>query len=415
MLLPIQAPAAALRADLERRRSPLAHMRDGAWLQVAQLLTRAAELVPGGDAAVQHERLFRSVIAFSADGTPPVMTGSLLSQAVEVGTRTATDMEDAGRFALAASCLRALLVLVPASDIPRTHGELLNQLARVARQMGEVAAAQTFYEEIEVLGEATGDDELIGLAWLGQGVLHTLRGNHPQGRGLYTRVLAHDGVGPQAIAMAHQMLLISAASAGDLSTAAQHGWSAFNAAKRSEDASAALVNLSQLLLDAGHPSPATKGFAHVLANASVARLSLPALGGYAVAVARDRGLASGATLRAASHRLDEWEAVLDDGDSPGDAPGPRLSYQRAVAHLEMAVAFATINESDVAERYRVRAQRIAQAYDHHEIDWRAETLQTRASWPPVPAEMHQARSVLLELGRMQTDDAQALALEPSSA
>ncbi|MDB4905383.1 MAG: Tetratricopeptide repeat-containing protein [Gemmatimonadetes bacterium] len=415
MLLPIQAPAAALRSDLERRRTAQAHARDGAWLQVAQLLTRASELAPGAGSCEQHERLFRSVISIGADGTPPVQQASLMDQAIDVGTRAAVGMEDAGRFALAATCLRALLVLVPAGDIPREHGELLNQLARVARQMGDVKAAQTYYEEIESIGEASSDDELLGLAWLGQGVLQTFRGNHPQGRALYTRVLAHDGVGAQAIAMAHQMLLISAASAGDLSTAAQHGWSAFTAAKRQEDASAALVNLSQLLLDAGHPRPATKGFAHVLGHASLARLSLPALGGYAVAVARDRGLASGATLRAAARRLDEWEALLDDGDARADVPGPRLSYQRAVAHLEMAVAFATINAADVAEGYRVRAQQIAQVHDHHEIDWRAETLQTRAEWPPVPAEMHQARSVLFELEQLEADDAQALAMAPSGS
>src|SRR2546423_12034224 len=249
-----------------------------AWLESATRLERAA-MTRGSE----RERLLSGLLAQHGVVTFPasqISTTAVVSAVMSM----ASDMEDQALFRMAHSVLSTLLIILPESE-HLLRGRVIAQQGRLARHLGDLGAASRYYEEVDRLGAEQSLAELKGRAWVGLGILAQFRGDFPEARRRFSSVLELDGVAVDSVAVAHQQLMVAAATAKDYDTAASHAWQAFKGASTPVHETEALLNLAQLLLVAGHARAALRGFAAALARNPIYRLALPSLGGAACAAA----------------------------------------------------------------------------------------------------------------------------------
>src|SRR5439155_16962933 len=160
-------------------------------------------------------------------------------------------------------------------------------------------------EEVERLGSEHRLAELTGRAWVGYGILAQFRGNFPEAKELFHQIIELDGAAADSIGIAHQQLMVAAAEARDYDTAASHAWKAFQGATTALQETEALASLAQLLLAAGYPRAALRGFAAALARKPIPRYELAILGGAACAAAAALPCVAARTLvRNFSERVD---------------------------------------------------------------------------------------------------------------
>ena len=367
MLAP-RPPLAAYREDLARsggrdRFGP----SDATWLSVASILRTAVDV--SSDSRPPLLPMVREI--FDSD---PAMHALLTDSEQEPRGEFELDgvsplvralvqrMEDEGALHLAYSMLATLADAdLRLSVLER--GRVLAQLGRVAWKAGALDTAREQYRRAEVLGRAARLPELRVRAWVGYSIVARLRGNYPEVRTWAARA-AHEAerTGLTALgSLAYHSLMVSAAVGGDLNGALVYGWRAFEgAAGDREREASALLNLSQYLLECGHPATAVRGFLAALDRRPVGRIAFPALGGLAVAAAAvgDRSL-----VLATQVRIERLLAA---------APTP---YECASALLELSQALAIVGDDVSAAACRIRALEIAERHAYHEIVHRLEVLQ----------------------------------------
>jgi hypothetical protein len=164
-----------------------------------------------------------------------------------------------------------------------------------------------------------------------------------------------------------------------------HGWKAFQGAVGSSHETAALINLAQLLLEAGHARPALRGFAAALVRNPVPRHALPTLGGAACAAAAALpAQAARALIRNFADRVQVLVQSLGDGAI--------LPFPSASALVEISEALSLIHDEAAAKSVAEQAGRIARSRGYHELVFRLEN-------PPViptPAKLAPATSEILQ-------------------
>jgi tetratricopeptide (TPR) repeat protein len=284
-------------------------------------------------------------------------------------------MEDQVFLRLAHSVLSGLLIVLPDSEV-LLRGRVIAQLGRLARHLGDAASAKQYYEEVERLGSEHLLVELTGRARLGYGILAHVRGNFPEAKRLFHEVIELDGAAAESVGMAHHQLMIAAAEARDYDTAASHAWKAFQGAATTRQETEALLNLAQLLLDAGYPRAALRGFAAALARKPIPRHELPILGGAACAAAAALPcVAARAVVRNFSERVDLLVTSLRQGES--------LPWPSASALVELSEALAVVGDEDRSQAAAERASVLANAHMFHQLVHRLENPVHVASPTPL--------------------------------
>ena len=328
------------------------------WLESAIRLERAA-MTRGAE----RERFLVALLKqhdVMALPDAPVSAAAVFSMVSDL----AAEMEDQACFRLAHSVLSTLLLVMPESE-PSFRGRIIAQQARLARHLGDLGAAARYYQEVEALGVEHTLPDLLGRAWVGYGVLAHNRGDFPSVRRHLEAVIALEGAAFESVAYAHHQLMVAAATKGDYDTAAQHAWKAFRGASTPNQETDALLNLAQLLLDAGHPRGALRGFAAALARKPIVRLELHILGGAACAAAAALPLpAARALVRNFADRAEYLVRNLRDGNA--------LPYPSASALVELSEALSAVGEEERAEALAGDAERLATAHSYHQLMHRLE-------------------------------------------
>lgn len=323
------------------------------WLESATRLERAAAAQ-----GAERDRLLAGLLSQLGVVPFPATTVSSETLASTIGT-VATAMEDQTFFRLANNLLTSLLLIVREQDV-LVRGRIVAHKGRLARNLGDLARSKQCYELVEQMGAEHGLPELTARAWNGYGVLAHTRGDYPESRRRYQAVLELEGAAEDSICDAHHHLMIAAATAKNYDLAASHAWKAFEGASTPRRETDALINLAQLLLDAGHARPALRGFAAALARKPMPRFELATLGGAACAAAISLPhKAARALVRNFADRVDMLVSSLNNGSS--------LPWASASALVEMSEALALVGEESSAQRTAARAEILARSNGLHEL------------------------------------------------
>jgi tetratricopeptide (TPR) repeat protein len=288
-------------------------------------------------------------------------------------------MEEGAFLRLAHSVLASLSVLIP-DAMHLERGRVIARRARLARIQGAVDVAQGWYEEVQRMGETHGLPDLVGRAGIGYGVSAQARGDFPTARAFYESVLSMDGAAADSRAVASHGLMHCAVAAHDYDAAAQHAWAAYQGASSQIEQTDMLIDLAQLLLDAGHPAAALRGFAAAIAREPHPRAALPALGGAALAAVADCAgrdderarMRARSVVRTVNHRVDALVVALGDGAA--------LPFESTSALIEMSEALTAVGDAAAAGRAAWRARALAIRHKFHQL---AHRLDEPHRLPPV--------------------------------
>jgi tetratricopeptide (TPR) repeat protein len=342
-----------------------ATLDDGTWLKVGMLLEHAS-LLASAERATHIElaaSVVRDVIGEAAWSTghptdPEASDHQCLAGPLRVYCE---DIEDAGAVELADAILVAFLAAdTRCTSLDRARIESVR--ARLAWKQGNTDAASERYRRVMALARKLRSDELRVRAWTGEAIVARLRGDYPEARvkGRRAVALAEQAGLRRLASVAHQAMMVADAVAGEYDSAIAHAWKAFLCADGHEAmAAAALGNVGQVFLDAGHPATAMSAFVAVVQRQPSPRILLPAFGGIAVAAAR---LGNTATLEHARQQIVQH---LNVGSMPYDA---------ATVMLDLACAYAISGDRDTAATFRQNAEVIATTFRFHEIEFRAQAL-----------------------------------------
>lgn len=369
-LLAVLPPLEAYREDLASRPDGAAFGdADGRWLTVAVLLAQQ-DPVPSLDAAALHVTIAEwlrddpgHTRARERDGTTAIV--------LDLVER----MERAGALSLATSTAFALVQAREAIGADALeHGRALAMVAHIAWVRGMVDSAHGYYRRTSRLGRAEGLPELRVRAWLGYAILAHLRGNYPDmGRWARRAARGAERARLRALAIiAHQTAMSYGGLTNDVPRALRHGWRAHALAAPGTDvAKGTLVNVSELLREAGQPAAAAHGFRVVLDSAPAEWVELPARGGLARAAA---ALGDRDTVRAC-HRL--LRARIE---------GPQRWFELANALLELDEALRMIGDDDDARWCREQVRTLSARHRFHALDFAVEDAEraAQASHRPVP-------------------------------
>lgn len=339
---------------------------DGSWVRVGMLLEHAA-LLPDLERS-NHLRLAADAIRAAigegrwhaghpTDVRPPA-DGHVLQSRLRIYSE---QVEDAGALDMADAFLTAYLSADPEVDsLERARVE--SARARLAWKRGDLDVADERYRRVGAHGRRLRSDELKIRALTGHAIVARLRGNFPAARELGRRAVAlAERIGHQRLAsVAHQVVMVTYASAAEFPLALEHAWKAVLSAQGEQAMTwAALGNLAQLFVDAGHPAIAMMAFRAVLRQQPPLRIELPALGGLAMAAARLRD--SEALADAASEIAVRTRA----GASP---------YDTATAMLDLARAYGVADAPGHMEACREHVLQVAIAHGFHELEHHARSL-----------------------------------------
>jgi hypothetical protein len=309
---------------------------------------------------------------------------------------TAADAEEAGAVELAREILTDLRDLSSHAQ-PLDRGLVLIQLARVARTLGELDAAQDLLRAAGDLARATGTRELEVRVAAADAVLAHTRGNYPAARRLFETALA--GASELALSdvagLAHHGLMVVTAEAGEFDVAVHHGWLALSAARTEGTREAeAFCNLAQLCAKAGYDDAALGGFTTALGLTMAPRIRLPSLAGVATAAGR---LGDARRLE-----LAEQAIVREASDA--------FPFETAGAWLALARAKRAMGDGAAGEAAAKKAAAIAHHHGFFEI---AHYLHQDAQSAPAPL-AEPALRVIRSLEAWSSDHASELAFTNTS-
>jgi hypothetical protein len=277
-------------------------------------------------------------------------------------------LEQRGGFGLAYS----LLVSLRAALAPLPGGRqsvIVAQQGRIARQLGALGDADAHYRAAERLARVARDDDATARALIGRGVLAATKGNYPEARLGFRRALqaARRGGLHGHEAAANQGLLAAAVAAGDVDTALVHGWLAYRDAVNEPGRQAEiLVSLAEIARLAGYSAAALAAYLRALQLTGLDRVRLPALGGAALAAA---GAGRRDTLDTLAR---DAELVISRSHQP---------FEEAYTLLELAEAYAHIENVERVAHYLSRAKPLAEAGSFFELVVRADDLGERIRGP----------------------------------
>lgn len=392
---------------------------DDAWIVVASGFWRLSEMPASERAryAQSHAAVIHSVIAeevehddgerdrFIAWRIAAALSRWGEPEATEQLARLTRDLtereEDMAAFRLAYCTLGSLRRALPDAG-PRIASMLLARQGRVVRQLGDVVTAAEHYALAESLARNARDTRLRLEARLGLGVLANMRGNYPEARTIFRRVLsaAKRSRMPDVAAGAHQGLLGCAVGAGDADAALHHGWEALRGVEHTPRSRGTLLaNLGEACALAGEWNAALRASAAASAASPLARVRLPALGRAALAAAR---LGRRPTL---DYFAREAEREIGRSQQP---------HENASTLIDLAEAYHAAGDAARGESYRTRAAELARAKGYHEVRHRAEVLEPLlATTPPAPAAPPE-RAELTSTGRGVIRSIEALELDPTA-
>jgi len=383
------APGAAYRADTRGRAEPFGPS-DDAWLAGATELHLAATASEG------HQDHLYSAIGVALDllGDEKV---EAFADREWLGQRSYIDalvvLADtiyyAGARNLAALMLddlrRAATDLTPLQD-----GRLLFRRARITWSLGAIDDAEERFRAIGALGRKAGNFELLAQEEIGYATLAQFRGDFPAFRVHTQRGLAlAERSGNAAIirpALLAMMMIEASEKRFDAAVAA--GWRAFGLSRGYAVWEAeALINMGQLMIEAGHPDRALASFSVAVECAAPARLLLPALGGLAVASAL-----------VGHEPTVEW-TVREVWRAQEQSVQP---YSVAAAHLECAVALHALGRVADAERHRAAAEELGRRHGFHEVAFKADAMRDLPRNAPATL-APESESIAGELSHMAPD------------
>jgi hypothetical protein len=354
---------------------------DGSWLRVGSLLERAC-LVPESDRepilAAVRDNVLASLGREAWDAghwtdPSPLNDDETLEGRMRVYCER---IEDFGALEVA----DAILVAFATADHTISTlecGRIEAARARLAWKGGDLAVASERFRRVAVAARKEDNDELRVRAWSGEALVTRLRGNYPRCRALGEKTVALAGkTGLTRLASwAHQTLMIAAAVRGEFAAAIDHGWQAYTCADGEPSLeSAALGNMGQVFLDAGHPDTAIAALSVVVRLEPPNRVLLPALGGLVVAAAR-------------LNRDVLLQSVTSDILARSESLTRSAPYDLASVMLDLAVAHTIMGDGPGATAFRRQAALIAEAHGFHEIAIRTERLPEVPSPAPLQREL----------------------------
>lgn len=265
-------------------------------------------------------------------------------------------IEDAGALELSDAILCAYLA-ADATISPVENGRVEAVRARLAWKRGELDVAEELYRRVATAARRLGSDELRVRAWIGRAIISRHAGNYPASRryGQHAIGLAERSDLRRLASLAHHTLMVVAGVGKEFDSAVEHGWQAFlNADGDVTLESGALGNVGQLFLEAGHPATAMAAFRAVLARRPSDRISVPALGGLAVAAAR-LGLP------------EVVHTTADDILARFKANAGVTAYDVASTLVDLTRAYLMLGDDARAEAFREQAHTLAVSKGFHEI------------------------------------------------
>lgn len=325
------------------------------WLMVATQLDH----VVGAESPEGRAGVLRRFLA--AQGVLTIGPAEQLAEAVVAFVEPiVVAVEDAAWFTLADQMLQSLCTIL-GSGSALLYGRLVAWRASMARQRGDGGHAAQWYDEVAALAEREDSNALRGRAALGRALLARHRGNFVEVREEAHRVLALEGIPSDVRMAAHSALMVAAVTAGDQGQALTHAWRAFEAADTPMRETEMLINVGQLLVDAGRPRTGLRAFsAAMVRSTSAPRLMLPLLGGAAIAAARALDRQRAPML--VRLLLDQLEGVFASMGGVATLP-----YAGTSALVEFREALALTGDAVGSERIADRARVLAAAHRYHQL------------------------------------------------
>lgn len=367
------SPTAAYRKDLAGHGLPFGE-RDGEWIAVASLVTRAADATSAADTDRDARDVGQLAWASAVDTATQALGRPELDRlaAREWGagwsdfdplTLLAVAMHLAGALDLSAVVLDGVLrVRRGTPNVP--YGRALAERARLAYFAGEYEIAEDFYTQVDKIGARLSSVELRARATNGFSSLAQVRGNHPRMLEFATQgvLLAEQTNIPRVRWNARYGIMFASALFRRYDDALVHGWELFNLGRGDElGEGQALQALGQLLLEMGDVDAARAAFTAVVSRALPPYRLLSALGSLATVSALDP--AHGETLEWA---VSEIERFRNSTVSP---------WAYADALLDCVAALRDARQVARARSLLDEVLAISEAHGLHAVHYRAEAIQ----------------------------------------
>lgn len=297
----------------------------------------------------------------------PAPTDSL-DQLYERFRSAAEDMELAGCFELAFTTVSAVCRLAIDSGYAALALATVH-LGRVARQMNDYDSAEQCYESVVERTIHERDGPLAARGYVGQALIHDMRGNRPAAQRLYQKALRSAVLGGGAYVHACQGLMTLAISDNRLADAMLFGWKLYDASEQDQETRAgALADLSVVALRAGFFEPARNGFVQVFQMRPSSRVMMVALGGAVRAAGR---------LHLAAEVHDLAQAIH------GEIARGNQSHDAAQILMYLAEAYWLVGEHETAQSTLGRARELATTFRYHEYEFRADAMER--AWAASPS------------------------------
>lgn len=407
--LPLTFTAAA-REDHRALSSPL--LDDALvmqWLAAGSAIWQASRVSSRApdDAVTALTRLGEHPVIAAIEAIPdadPAADSTLHGRTVQRARALAEQAEDVGATHLAKSVLDSLAWMVDVGTDPRTatslddagagpellleRGRVEAQLARIAWKLGHLDEAVTRYRRVQAHGRRLGNDELRTRYYVGCSAIAQLRGDFTAMRRAALRAvhLGQRAACETLTAIGHHALLVEAATDGRWSEATLHAWAAYEAVRGRAPREAERLNaMGQLMMEMGRPADALAGFRAALSRGAPVRVTIPALGGVALASGMLGDLAE---VRRVEGKL---RALLDYG----------LPFPLSDALGDVAAGYHALGSPLDAHRVAADARRLAATHDFARVltRLRAITATPVAAPDPVPL-TRRAEAVVLAMRRL---------------
>jgi tetratricopeptide (TPR) repeat protein len=338
----------------------------GAWIMVATMLEHAMRHTDsdGRAEAVQQAADLTIELVGEAEiervyaTDPPFVHADRAAGVVRILIER---MEEAGCLYLARVAIDALRIVVPFAVVD--DGRLHAQRCRLAWKQGDLDEARDGYDMLEDLGEEYGEKELVIRAWAGRSALAHQRGNFPEVQSIADRVIEMSGGEyPELAAHGYENKMMAAAMKGDFDVALDCAAQLRRLAKENPKLEPeVLVQIGQLLVEAGQHRAAFVVLSRVLRLGVPRRMALPAASGLALAAA-------------ALHDVETVRWISRQIAAAGE--NPPLPGATAQALVEAATALYLVGDVRAMTDVNTHAIRLAKAHGFHQITFRAESLTT---------------------------------------
>jgi hypothetical protein len=291
-----------------------------------------------------------------------------------------------GQVSLASRMLDSLTTMVQPNTLEA--GRLLSNRAAASWYAGHHELSLAQYRQLERMGRRLRKPELVARGLHGMMLATWSAGNLPGAVGLAKRAIRAAGKEcPRVASTSTLTLAVNAAVNGDFDSALAFAWRSYKLAGQNGQRENALINITQILVDAGYPGAAQVAAKHLLRNRSF--VAAPAIiGAYALASA---SLGDVAAV--------EWavEQAVDAAKSPG------FQREKADSLLECSFALEQIGRASRAAHIRARSQALAMRHGFHDIAYLAEQGIRRGA-PRLPSRITKAsEAIVTEIGALESE------------